>query len=336
MTRSISLPACPRLGRVLGWLGASAAMAAAVVSGLALAPSPTGPASGAVFVVVPHPDDEFQVWSLIEQYTVFVVLTHGEQTEYCEPSEYETSAQPGLERPAEPLPAGRWSPECSEARQNSLLRYLGDMSASDARIPGDFAPPVRTAPLPLTAGAVCRADGADECTSADSTAEVWIDRRDRGAVVFFDLGDGDLTEDEAVWGIHTALDQRAALGLDTTLPVTALLGAYAEDGGGGTDTGCFPYAHPDHLALHRALWDVDFHAGLQAAATCADDPRRSIAATVGDAAVDAAFRIGERGERLGAHVKNYGWLWPDYYPVARDGEAQLFTQHQYFWVRFDE
>jgi hypothetical protein len=327
------------LGRLLGWLGATAAMTAAVVSGLALAPSPTGPPRSAVYVVVPHPDDEFQVWSLIEQYTVFVVLTHGEQTEYCEPSEYETSAQPDLEHPADPLPTGRWSPACSEARQNSLLRYLGDMSATDARIPGDFAPPVRTAPLPLTDGPVCRSDGADECTSADSTAEVFVDRRNRGAVVFFDLGDGDLTEDEAVWGIRTALDQRAALGLDTSLPVSAVLGAYADDDGGtGGSSGqrCFPYAHPDHLALHRALWNVDFHAGLQAAATCADDPHRSIAATVSDAAVDAAFRIGEGGERLGAHVKNYGWLWPDYYHVAREGELDLFTQQQYFWVRFDE
>ncbi|MCS5713219.1 hypothetical protein NVV95_01495 [Herbiconiux sp. CPCC 205716] len=244
--------------------------------------------------------------------------------------------QPGLEPPADPVPAGRWSPECVDARRNSLLSYLGEMSVTDARIPGDFAPPVRTPPLPAAPGETCRIDGADRCTSEDSTAEVWIDRQVRGAVVLFDLGDGDLTEDEAAWGIRTTLDQRGALGLDTTLPVVALIGAYAAEPEAAAGGSCYPYTHPDHLALHRALWDVDFHAGLQAAATCAGDPHRTIAATVSDTAVDTAFRIGRGGERLGAHVRNYGWLWPDYYRVARDNQSDLFAQHQYFWVRFDE
>src|ERR671917_1265731 len=41
------------------------------------------------YVVVPHPDDEFSAWSLIEKshdnYPVFIVLTRGERTRYCAP-----------------------------------------------------------------------------------------------------------------------------------------------------------------------------------------------------------------------------------------------------------
>ena len=42
----------------------------------------------AVIAVFPHPDDEFQAWSLLEdrpdQYKVFVFGTRGESSGYCE------------------------------------------------------------------------------------------------------------------------------------------------------------------------------------------------------------------------------------------------------------
>ena len=39
------------------------------------------------YIVVPHPDDEMQAWSLIENtpdiYEVYIVMTRGEQSFYC-------------------------------------------------------------------------------------------------------------------------------------------------------------------------------------------------------------------------------------------------------------
>ncbi|MCS5713218.1 hypothetical protein NVV95_01490 [Herbiconiux sp. CPCC 205716] len=89
MTRhALSASASPTLlGRLLGWLVTGAATVSAVLGGLALAPSASDPPRGTVVVVVPHPDDEFQAWSLLDGYTVFVVLTRGEQTQYCDPAE---------------------------------------------------------------------------------------------------------------------------------------------------------------------------------------------------------------------------------------------------------
>ncbi len=291
--------------------------------------------------VLPHPDDEFQVWSMLEdqpdQYSVIVYLTRGEETGFCEPDIAGTAYQPGLEAPATPEPEGRWSDSCERARIASALAFFSDMADRDSTVPGDFAEPIVAGPFDDPRNVVCRVDDGEECNSSNRSASVWADRDGRGAVVFFDLGDGDLSAEEAVWAISVVLHQRAALGLESTPPVAGLVGGFAND-----SSHCFSYPHPDHLAVHEALFSFDFGLGFQMAATCASGRDVKVHGTVSNDAVDAAFRVSGPdqnaigAERLGAHVKHFGWLHNDYYHIDREAQGLLFTKNQYFWVRFDD
>lgn len=333
MTRLNPAPR-PRWLTAAAWAAFALVLGSIVLGGITITRSHAADTGGVVLAVLPHPDDEFQVWSMLEDrpsdYKVFLVMTRGENTGSCDPAGYAQAVEPDEPAP-NPMPTGRGTVECAQARMNSLLGYLSDMSRSDPTIPGDFGDPVQTNPFPAEPGTVCRTVDGVECAIQNTSAEVWVDRQNRGAVVSFDLGDGDLTEAEATWAITTTLANRAALGIDSTSPPLALVGAFAN-----TSYDCFPYPHPDHVAVQKALWDTDYGAGLQAAATCANDPDEAFERTVSDESVTAAFQIGPNGERLGAHVSNYGWLFPQYYQIDRTGQNLLFTQHQYFWTRFNE
>lgn len=283
------------------------------------------------YIAVPHPDDEFQVWSLVEDtpedYKVFITMTHGEATTYCEPAGYARSYQPGLERPADPAPTGRWTSSCSRARLGSHVRYFRDMAAADDSVPGALTDLGTKGPFPADGVGLCRTDASTSCTDAQRTARVWRDAHGRGALVVFDLGDGDLTSAEVAWAIRTVRDHRGALGLDTSLPDSHLLGTYAN-----ADPACFLYPNADHEAVHTALSTTDFGLGHQSAATCAADPDADRSAVVSAAGADAAFRLsGQR--RVGAHVSNYGWLEDPHYALDRTGQSQLFHTHQHFWSR---
>lgn len=323
-----------RARAMIGWVVFVAVVASGTGAALHVARMNDATPRAVTYTVVPHPDDEFQTWSLIEdtpdQYKVFVVMTQGEQTQYCDAEQYALGYQAGLEAPASPLPDGRWGPRCAEARTNSLIDYISDMSQTDITIPGDFGAPTTVGPFPAEPGTVCRADGP-VCTSEDHSAQVWVDRQGRGAVVMLNLGDGDLTADEVRWGVATVIANRQVLGLDTVLPNGGIFGSFAN-----SRYDCFSYPHPDHIAVHDALWSTDFGAGPQLAATCEDDPSRAIDRRVSDEVTDAGFAVDDTGRRLGAHTYNYGWLSGEYYPVDRDGQSELFTQNQYFWTRFGQ
>lgn len=327
-------------------------MSSVVASGIALAL--TLPGSGATdpkeshneapastiihvsYVVSPHPDDEFQGWSLVEQspdnYKVFIVLTHGEQSGYCEPDGYARSYQPGLERPATPEPRGRWSPECGKARITAQVNYLNDMALGDSTLPGDLQYQGVRAPFPSNGVDVCRRDslGTDgPCTFRDRTARVWTSPNGMGALIMFNLGDGDLTTQEVTWAITTVQQNRAALGLNSTLSERNIIGASYRN---ASYPGCIRYDHVDHQSVHRALRNVDFGVGQQWGATCASDPDASRHRSVSAAGVTDAFEVGANGQRLGAHVNNYGWLESPYYRIDVNGQAELFHRQQSFWL----
>ena len=328
------LPAAAR--RLLGWILLLAVITGgtALLLGVAVARTPVE--RTVELIVVPHPDDEFQTWSLVEnrpdQYKVFVSLTRGEETGFCEPEIVETSLQANLDEvPPAPEPMGRWTPECAEARQSSLLGYLRQMSASDTTIPGDFGPMAEHIALPTDGVALCRDDdGATRCDASLRTARVWLDAQERGAVVFFDLGDGDLTQDEAAWALRSVLAHRAEWGLDADSRVGAMIGAFTNEG-----ERCFSYPHPDHVAVHRTLWNVDFAAGPQVGATCFLDARQRMSAFVSASAADASFEVDADGTRRGAHGVHYGWLHSSTYPLAGARQNDLFMSFQSLWVRFN-
>lgn len=312
-----------------------------VTAGGTLIPSTAAQATGETqmsYILVPHPDDEFQAWSLIENapsnYKVFVVATRGEATQFCDPTIYPLGYQPGYgEVASAPSPTGKWTPSCVTARQNSMVGYLTQMSAADPTIPGSFGPMTTYGPFPGGTTAICRTvAGTPTCGAAERTVDVWVDSLGRGAIVNFNLGDGDLTSPEATWALNTVINNRAALGINSTLPNYNALGAFSN-----TAYSCFSYAHPDHKAVHTALWNNSFGLVYRAAATCASDPDQSRAQTVTPSSVTAAFQLsgsGPTATRIGAHVKRYGWLAYDYYPIDTSGQNQLFQSHQNFWVKY--
>ena len=320
-----------------GWAVFIALLAACTAAATAIAADVARP-STVTYMVIPHPDDEFQAWSLIEDdpddYTVFILLTRGEETGFCNPETYESSGyQPGVELPASPEPTGKWTESCEDARLNSFTRYFTDMSAHDPTIPGDFGQPTVAGPFPEEGAHPCRDDDGVECAHSNATAEVWLDELERGAIVAFDLGDGDLTEAEVVWAVSSVLDDPSLVGVDDSRSSAGVIGTFAN-----IDELCTRYPHPDHVAVHDALWTVDFGAGFQAAATCGLDVRQSLAGIVSDSGAEAAFSESSTPDGMvttGAHNRNYGWLHQAQYPLDRYQQFSLFHTHQYFWVRFN-
>lgn len=191
----------------------------------------------ATIYLAPHPDDEFQFWSLLEEqatdYKILVVLNRGEQTAYCERETWESALQADLgELPPSPEPDGRWTLDCEEARISSLLGFMSEMAASDPGIPGIFSEPATHGPLDEAGRELCRMDGEEvrNCGDEIREARVWLDAEERGAVVFFNLGDGDLTQDSVAWAVESLLAHREEWGLAPEIPVSSIVGAFANDG----------------------------------------------------------------------------------------------------------
>ena len=285
------------------------------------------------YIVVPHPDDEMQAWSLIEDtpdtYKVFIMLTRGEQTAFCISPGFDEATG---EAPPHPRPAGRFSSTCEAARQNSFFKFMAAMAERDRGLPSSFDHGGVKGPFHSLGYEVCRhdvLDYEDENCVVDLTAEVWTSPQ--AAVVWFNLGDGDLTANEVAWAITTVQENQTALGIDSALPATSLIGASFWNTG---HPDCFVYEHDDHFAVRAALWHIDFGVGQQLAATCRSDPDASQSEQVSLAAFDNAFETAST-TRIGAHAVFYGWLWgepPGYWPGDYDGQNELFHRHQSFWV----
>lgn len=308
-------------------LGIGLAVAGFFVSACASAPDQLS------YIVVPHPDDEMQAWSLIEDtpdtYKVFIMLTKGEQTAFCVSPAFDEGT--GEAQP-HPRPAGRFSPACEAARQNSFFYFITAMADSDSGLPSSFDHEGVKGPFHSLGYEICRHDVLDyddEDCVVDLTAEVWTSPQ--AAVVWFNLGDGDLTANEVAWAITTVQENQAALGIDSSLRPSSLIGASFWN---AAHPDCFVYEHDDHWAVHAALWHIDFGMGQQLAATCRSDPEAARSEQVSLAAFDRAFETAST-TRIGAHTVFYGWLWgehPGYWPGDYDGQNELFHRHQSFWV----
>lgn len=321
---------------IVRWLIGLVVIALATTGMLVAAQARQIPERTATVFVSPHPDDEFQMWSLVENrpevYKIFVSMTRGEQSGFCEPDKYHEVLHQDLgELPASPEPEGRWTRACEEARITSLLEFLGQMSQADPTVPGDFGDR-QTFMLPSDPNVnVCRYDQDDleDCGDKPREVLVWTDNKDRGAVVVFNVGDGDVEVAEVELALRTLLDNRESWGLEPQVPVASMVGAFANAG-----TRCYSYPHPDHLAVEAALWNTNFGQGPQLGATCYVGRRQDMSAMVSQAAADAAFAVDEDRHRLGAHGRHYGWLHGDMYPLSIT-QSTLFHRMQSFWVRFN-
>ena len=309
-----------------------------LVVGCSAAEPPAATASEAPdkvdYIVVPHPDDEIQAWSLIEDrpdtYKVFIMLTRGEQTAFCDSPGYDPDTG---EAPPRPAPAGRWTRSCEAARQDSFFGFLEAMATVDSGLPAKYTDTGVKGPFDALGHSICRYDsgGSDggNCIS-DRTARVWAAAT--GAVVWFNLGDGDLTVEEVEWALVTVRDNRLALGIDTSLPNHSVLGASYWN---RSHPGCYVYDHDDHFAVYEALWTTGFGMGDQSTATCDTDPDASPYSPVSHRQFDYAFATAG-STRIGAHVVHYGWLGiddPGYWPGDYDGQGELFHRSQTYRVR---
>ena len=320
--------------RVGAWVLMIAIIGAVVFGASAFAQRRAPHPDVATVFVSPHPDDEFQMWSLVEgrpnEYKIFATMTMGEGTGYCEPETYEDALQEELgELPANPTPEGKRSEACEKARVASLLGFFTQMAEVDPAVPGDFGE-ARTFLLPAAEDVEC-AEGQDatECGIRSRRVQVWEDQRARGAVVVFDLGDGGLTVDTVEHALEALLTSREEWGLAPELPVGAMVAAFANQG-----TRCYSYPHPDHVAVAETLWSVDFGVGPQLGATCYVGRQQMMTAVVSQASADAAFELAEDRTRIGAHGRHYGWLHSDVYPLSY-AQTTLFHRMQSFWVRFN-
>ena len=288
-------------------------------------------------VVAPQPDDEFQAWGSLPGGrqagdVVHVFLTQGEQTAFCEAGLPGFDGNTGERRP-DPGPEGRFTATCREARINSTLRFLERMADVDPSSPIIEADPVVVGPFPVEDVTLCRFDGDDECVPASPTVDVYT-AGGAPAVLFFDLGDGDVTVDEVEWALRTVVTQRDTLGLDPSRPFGELIAAsYFAD---SDETDCFVYDHPDHQAVSEVVRGTDLAAfGSQVVPVCAGEPG-AVSAHVERDLFDAAFEV-DGGDRVGHHVAEYGWLLDPFWPGdPGPGQSELFHADQWFVRVFEQ
>jgi hypothetical protein len=271
------------------------------------------------YLLIPHPDDEFEAWSAIEDQPrtqqLFIYLTRGEAGcqlgfPYYQPSlgEDAPGGAPGYERRS-----------CAENRVGSTLSFLRTMASDDPSL----------GPMPdtrheLTAVSLEHATPGATCVASSPRFEAWTG--EGFAVLFFDLGDGSLTRCEVEW----ALGQVRAL-RGTVLPELPERGVTAVGFLNEGFAGCFPYAHPDHRAAQDAVRLTDFAAGPQEGRTCRADPG---AALVRNVRHYSAMSM-DKDRRTGAVQRVYGWLFGAPLP-AGDEAATLFSEDQAFWRSFGQ
>ncbi len=268
-------------------------------------------------MVVPHPDDEFEAWALLEDrpddYLVFVLCTHGERTGMADGR----GAQPEL---GELLPPagehGQWGePGSALLRRQRLACFDAFLDAMGGLDPHLAGPLVDFGELP------------------DGPSPFRLKVGERTARVVFDGGDGALTP-----GFVSAALQRTRALRTTHLPLTAERGVV----GAAYSNTALPgvrYGHRDHRAVHEALWHDDSGAGPHECRTPSADP--DVARTGGRTAAvtpetyRAVMGLAPDGRRTGLLQRHYGWLGPATgWPQGETDATTMFSRRQSFWRRF--
>jgi hypothetical protein len=298
------------------------------------------------YVLFPHPDDEYEGWALIDNstsnYKVFIMMTRGEETSGCLPASAGIGGPHWYEGPNSPVGrpdynermpvpnpwAGKWTSQCRQARVEAFRTFLETMAASDVSLPR----------APTSRGTFCfggmPSDGLPPSVDDNGViresrcADVWSNSV--GAIVVFDLGDGDLRPPEVIWALQQVRANKAQLGIPA-LPEWNVIGASYYN---TRYPNCDTYGHTDHGAIHTALWNTNVGAGPQYVRTCTSDPDITNTggriSSVSDATHARTFQM-SGNTRLGPNPRIYGWLnVPNVIPTTVDS---LYGQRQGFWKR---
>jgi hypothetical protein len=340
-----------------------------VASGGAAGPIP-GAKTKMVYAVSAHPDDEIPAWGAIERrpriYTVFVIMTKGEQTFSCKTIEESLpNDDQGLGFEDATMVEGLFG-HSGRAVWDGAYRYQGPGSpvdqpdlgerhplgnpwvgrgtraCADARVAswhwfldGMAALDASLANMEIAGDPYLDDDYVGEsCDVAVGCVEVWAN--EQGARVAFDLGDsgfldpaGDpLTAQDVTSALQVLRANRVSFGLPA-LPEAGMVAAlYYYD---GDDPNCDYYDHADHGAVTEALYETDQGAGPQVGPTCHTDPRFLNAPSLTTpmsplTLVPANFVDPVTEQRMGTYVVNYGWLFDTY---KFNGDPNLV-----YWKRF--
>jgi|JI9StandDraft_2_1071091.scaffolds.fasta_scaffold137145_2 hypothetical protein len=309
------------------------------------------------YVVSPHPDDEWSTWSLVDNssdnYKVFIYMTRGEETGACRKINEASAGPYWYQGPASPVgqpnygeidPAnsqwsnasgGRFSTNCTNARRAANRNFLNDRAAADPSLPGAFT------------------SSTTGCFTGNTSAGLPPRREDNGVVtnqfcyvmynapnglgklIYLNLGDGDLLKEEVEWALLRVRNNKAALGIPN-LPDVNAIGAFRNL----LNPSCMVYDHPDHRAVHDALWIYDMNIGKQYGRTCSTDPDSAPPSgrtnTIPAAAQYWAFQM-SGNTRVGLFERRYGWLTGSYWSDPVNSYVlpdYIFAPTQAFWSRF--
>lgn len=211
------------------------------------------------------------------------------------------------------------------------------MSYTDSAIPGGFSMNRSVTVRPNSQGKSLGHVDAGSTPIQDSSARVFYSSKEpfqsnnaaMGRVIFFNLGDGDLTEEEATWAIRSIRDNPGLYGLPN-IPFYNIVGPYRD----AKYPNCYEYNHGDHIAVHRSLWNTNFNVSWQTAATCGSDPDVKRTGTISSYGWNNI--VGMSGEwRVGALQRHYGWLNGNTngFKTSPPLSDSVFAQNQKFWVR---
>lgn len=274
------------------------------------------------YVVVPHPDDEIGGWALIENspgnYNIFIHLTRGEGTGYCGGGF--PGYQPGYGEAPPGDRADYATQTCRTLRMGSTVAFYRAMASIDP-----YIGPIATTEHARRGVALPVGTPGRSCAVTSDRYTIRVGQN--AAIVFFDLGDGNLSRCEVEWAVSQV---RALRGTDwlPALPEWSLVGAsFYND----SYPNCVSYAHPDHRAVHEALWNTNFGTrGPQYGRTCRSDPDSG--------RVDYVDQYGmldtSGSTRVGAAQVYYGWLRGDApWPSGSHDDVAAWSQNQAFWIR---
>lgn len=302
------------------------------------------------YVVMAHPDDEMHGWAILERSTAnFSVVIHGTQGEatgYCKNASF-PSFQPGLGevRPGN-LSATAFndiksdgvvtSAECKRLRVGSSRGFWGAVASFDAA----FAP----APFErhvLSGKSLPSGTPGRGCAVSRTGFEIWLG--ENSALVYFDLGDGNLSKCEVEWAISQVRLLRGSYYLPNLPEYSIVAPGLYHDKDPNNDwttydpvyADCAHYGHPDHGAVHRAVFQTNFGtAGPQIGRTCSADgdvPNSSSRKNVLVDDYNRVFGVSADGTRTGAAQRYYGWLFgTNPYPTGNESQTRA-PQHQSFW-----
>src|SRR6185369_2762705 len=201
------------------------------------------------YIVIPHPDDEFEAWSMVADdtthYIVFILLTRGEHSSYCDGSGISQLQADRAEQYPQPQPfTGSGTEGCAEDRLNAWASFLDARGGVESAIgrPGFLGQ--FDLDVPEGAAVPSKIDASGDRV-ASTKYLLWVG--DKSARFAFDFGDRDLSLNEVVLGVQAVRDLRTRV-----LPVSEeddiVAGAYFND----EFSPSIRYEHPDHKAVQEA------------------------------------------------------------------------------------